>query len=394
MLCQINIVVEVANKHFEVLAMIQEDTQLYDKYDSASDTWSTGTVSPGPALRAASGKEHIKFAMEQGAVGHRWSSGSFPPDVAAAGALVRVQDAEASWPCDKTTILNHIVESAHPNSEPPTEHANYDKMNSAVQGLFRGAAWFAHASSGNAQGLRALLSGGTAGVDYQDPSGKTPAWNSAAKGHTECLQVLAECKADLNKPYKGNGATPAFESAYYGKTESLQLLANYKADLNQPLKDGTTPAYISAARGYTECLQLLAERKADLNQPHDDGTTPAYVSARKGHTDCLQLLADCKADLNQPANNGQTPAYVSASKGHTDCLQLLANCKADLNQPDNNGRTPAYMSSKEGQTASIQVLINHKADTNQECQGYTPLKLAEEFGHSAMVEILLVAGAR
>ena len=169
--CQINIVVEVANKHFEVLAMIQEDTQRYDKYDIASDTWSKGTMPPGPALRDASGKEHIKFAVEQTRDGTAWSSGSFPPDVAAAGALVRVQDAEASWPRDKTTILNHIVESAHPNSEPPTEHANYDKMNSAVQGLFRGAALFGHAMNGTAQGLRDLLSRGTAGVDYQDPTG-------------------------------------------------------------------------------------------------------------------------------------------------------------------------------------------------------------------------------
>jgi hypothetical protein len=238
-----------------------------------------------------------------------------------------VQDAEASWPCDKTTILNHIVESAHPNSEPPTEHANYDKMNSAVQGLFRGAALFGHASSGSAQGLRDLLSGGTTGIDYQDGT------------------------------------------------------------------FGCTPAFMSAWNGHTDCLQLLANSKAVLNQPNNHGCTPAFASAQDGHTECLQLLLDCKADLNQPDNNGATPALESASKGHTDCLQLLADCKADLNQPDNNSRTPAYMSAKEGQTASIQVLINHKADTNQECQGYTPLKLAEEFGHSAIVEILLAAGA-
>ena len=74
-------------------------------------------VPSGPALRDAEGKEHIK------------SEGCFfPSRVAKAGAIVRVQDAEASWPSDKTTILSHIVESADSSSEPPTDHANYDKM--------------------------------------------------------------------------------------------------------------------------------------------------------------------------------------------------------------------------------------------------------------------------
>ena len=165
-LCQINIVVEVANKHFEVLAMIQEDTQMAGGAGGISKA-----VPPGPALRDARGEEHIKFAVEQRLGDLVWSDGSFPPDVAAAGASVRVQDADATWPSDKTNILNHIVESTQPNSAPPTEHAHYDKMNSAVQGLFRGAAIFGHAMNGKAQKLRDLLSGGTAGIDYQDPAG-------------------------------------------------------------------------------------------------------------------------------------------------------------------------------------------------------------------------------
>lgn len=74
--------VEVANKHFEVLAMIQEDTQMYNKVDSASGTWSRAAVPPGPALRDASGKERIKFAVEQRLGNNVWSDGCFPPDVA------------------------------------------------------------------------------------------------------------------------------------------------------------------------------------------------------------------------------------------------------------------------------------------------------------------------
>ena len=318
MLCQIDIVVDVAKKHFEVLAMIEERTQTYDDDD----------VPSGPALRDAKGEEHIKSVKEG-------KGGFFPHTVAEAGALVRVQDAEASWASDKTTILNHIVESADSSSEPPTEHANYDKMNRTMQGLFRGAAMFALALRGKTQKLRNLLSeGNTQGIDYQCPGGNTHAYVSAQNGHAECLQLLADHKADPHQP-DNDGLTPAFVSAYGGHTECLQLLADGKADLNKPANNGCTPAFVSAMNGHTDCLQLLADCKADLNQPDNNGATPAHHSAQAGHTECLQLLADCKVDLNQAAPWGETLLSTATSSGHLAIVQILQAAGApDLNQAE------------------------------------------------------------
>ena len=347
-LCQINIVVEVANKDFEVLAMIEEGTEKYG--DDA--------VPPGPALRDAKGAEHIKSAQEG-------KGGFFPCKVAKAGALVRVQDAEASWANDKTAILNHIVESADPNSEPPTEHAGYDKMNREVQGLFRGAAMYSHAMQGRTEKMRDLLSEGTEGITYQSPGGETPAYTSANYGQMECLQLLAESKADLNQP-QNRGRTPAFASAWEGQTECLRLLADRKADLNQPTMNGRTPAFVAAQSGHTECLQLLAECKADLDQPNRYGATPAWMAAQDGYTECLQLLADQKADLSQPDNNGATPAFVSAQEGHTECLQLLADHKADLHQATPWGDTLLSTAKSSGHSAIVQILLAAGvADLNQ-----------------------------
>ena len=217
MLFQIDIAVVEEHKDFEVVAMIPEDTQL-----SGDET-----VPEGPALRDASGKEHIKPQIVEGTD----ISGFFPPEVATSGALTRVQDAEASWPSDKTTILNHIVGSADPSSEPPTEHATYDKMNRTVQGLFRGAALFSHAMNGETQKLLDLLSECTEGIDYQSPSGATPASQAAQKGHTDCLQVLVDHKADLNKKTT-MGIPPVYYASQEGHTDCLQLLTDSKADLS------------------------------------------------------------------------------------------------------------------------------------------------------------------
>merc|ERR1740130_624948 len=152
--------------------MIPEDTMTVGGKD----------VPAGPALRDASGAEHMKHG------------GAFPFKVAEEGAMVRVQDSEASWPEDKTSILNHIVKSDDPLGQPPMEHGAYDALNSTVRGLFRGAALYSHAGEGSTEKLRELLSEGTEQIDYQDPSGATPAWQSAYKGQTDCLRVLAEQK--------------------------------------------------------------------------------------------------------------------------------------------------------------------------------------------------------
>ena len=211
-LFQIDIAVVEEHKDFEVVAMIPEGVQLF----------SGELVPEGPALRDASGGEHIKSVKEG-------KGGCFPWAVAESGALVRVQDADASWASDKTTILNHIVGSADPSSEPPTKHATYDKMNRTVQGLFRGAALFSHALSGSTQKLRDLLSDCTEGINYQTFNGGTPAYVSAQNGHTDCLQVLADNKADLSKP-NNNGWNPLRIAKGYGHPAIVEILLEAGAE--------------------------------------------------------------------------------------------------------------------------------------------------------------------
>ena len=86
--------------------------------------------------------------------------GCFPFKVATEGVMVRVQDSEASWEQDKTSILNHITQSDDPLGQPPMEHEAYDTLNNTVRGLSRGAALlqYSHAVSGNTEKLRELLS--------------------------------------------------------------------------------------------------------------------------------------------------------------------------------------------------------------------------------------------
>ena len=300
----------VEKKDFEVAAMIEVGTQ----------TIGDERVPAGPALRDANGQEHVKP-----------EGGFFPAKIAEAGVLVRVQYAQASRAGDRVTILNHIVQSDDLSGEPLPEHANYDEMNRAVQGLFLGPALITYATNGDTEELRKLLSNGTEQINYQNSSGRTPAIQAASNGQTQSLKVLAEMKADLNQ-------------------------SNNK---------GSTPASMSAQYDQTECLKVLAEMKADLNQSDNKGYAPALMSARTGHTQSLKVLVECKVDLNQPANDGATAVFLSAQYGHVGALQVLIDAAADVNTTMTvaSCHSPLTIAALEGQMSVYELLLANGADT-------------------------------
>ena len=180
-LCQIYIAVEeVEEREFEILAMISEKTPMLGDED----------VPSGPALRGADGRKHIKSAKER-------KGGFFPPKVAEVGAFIKLQDAGVSWESDKVSILNHIVQSDDPTREPPSEHAEYDRINCKVRGLFRGAAMYSYAIDGNTEKLRELLSAGTEEIDYQEPDGRTSTFMAAQESVWSCSYSARQARTSL-----------------------------------------------------------------------------------------------------------------------------------------------------------------------------------------------------
>ena len=376
MLWQLYIAVAVEKKLFEVATMIQKDTQLFNGKK----------VPAGPALREADGTEHVKSATEG-------KGGAFPFKVATEGVMVRVQDAEATRDEDQVSILNHIVRSDDPLGQPPREHEEYDKLNRMVRGLFIGAALYTHAMSGNTEKLRELLSEGAEKIDYQAPDGATPASIAAFGGHSDCLRILVQSKANLDVPDKTN-TTPTLMAAYKGDSDCLRILAQSKANLDIPMKNNVTPAYKAAEKGNSDCLLILAENKANLDLPtNKDNRTPTFISAEKGNSDCLLILAQSKANLDLPNKDNVTPTFIAAQFGQVDCLLILAQSKANLDLPNKDNVTPTFMAAVFGHSDCIQILVDHKADVNQAWKGCSPLSKAKAKGHSATVEILLAAGA-
>ena len=238
--------------------------------------------------------------------------------------------------------------------------------------------------------------------------GTTPLLMAANNGHVNVVAKLLEHSAtDPNQAKTDNGATPLIIIAYRDHVDiAAKLLEHSATDPNQAMTDGygTTPLHVAAQKGRVGVVaKLLEHSSTDPNQAKTDkyGSTPLCMAANKGHADVVsKLLEHCATDPNQAlTTDGSTPLCMAANKGHVDVVAtLLEHGATDPNQPmATDGSTPLYWAAHKGHVDVVAKLVEHgSTDANQATldeHGYTPLIAAAKAGHTKVVLLLLAANA-
>ena len=158
------------------------------------------------------------------------------------------------------------------------------------------------ATRGDVDTLRALLDAecDTTEIDSLDWVGKAPLMYAAQGGHTECVRLLLEHGADVNKP-SASRSTAAHYAAERGHKETLlALLDDVGCDVDARGSWGMTPLMWAAQEGHTECTQLLLERGADISSLDDDELTATHYAIVCGHLEVLRLLLASAVDPLYP----------------------------------------------------------------------------------------------
>ena len=154
------------------------------------------------------------------------------------------------------------------------------------------------ATQGDIDTLRTLLDTicDTTDIDALDFNGETSLTYAAQEGHTDCVRLLLQRGADVNKP-SGCRSTAAHYAAERGHSETLlALLDNAGCDVDARGIWGMTPLMWAAQEGHTECAQLLLERGADISSLDAGEFTAAHFAIVCGHLEVLRLLLASAAD--------------------------------------------------------------------------------------------------
>jgi len=123
--------------------------------------------------------------------------------------------------------------------------------------------------------------------------------------------------------------TPLYYASWKGQPQCVQVLIEAKADINKSNKDRDTPLIAAIYKGNLECAKILVEAKADINEKTANGETALIIAAWQGYVDGVKLLIEAGASLNEIDNKGRSALRFAIDRrdkpGCEECIQLLKN---------------------------------------------------------------------
>jgi hypothetical protein len=173
------------------------------------------------------------------------------------------------------------------------------------------------------------------------------------------------------------------------------------ADFDLEAKDekGRTALHWAAAWGNETLLRyLLGEsgtRKADVQASGHRGKTALHLASAHGHTRIVRLLLNHNANCKATSHGEWTAMHMAAEQGHKEVVRELIHSKAEVNAATTRGRTPLHWASLNGHIEVVEILLR-QADIKRYLQddlGYSPLMLAGQNRHTAIVQLLAYDGS-
>ncbi|KAL4813534.1 ankyrin repeat-containing domain protein [Aspergillus spinulosporus] len=273
-----------------------------------------------------------------------------------------------------------------------------------------------------------------ASVNTPDSGGRSPLHWAILNNSLDVVRFLLDQKdIDVNMPApRWSHYTPLMLAVYGYDDYVSMLLAHPKIDVNFANPEGATALILAARHGATRAARLLlAHPDIKINYADSSGSTALTIAAENGYYDLVEALLDAGADteVQQEGSNG-TAIMRAIDWGHTSIVQLLVDRGAnvhhkdvfdrgllhsaavnrradilrillkhdptlDVNMQDVHGMTTLHDIARTGDLETVDVLLEAGADpTIKDIHGRTPILIAHESHHPAILEMLRAARQR
>ncbi|NXP17923.1 ASB18 protein, partial [Scytalopus superciliaris] len=203
---------------------------------------------------------------------------------------------------------------------------------------------------------------------------------AAHHGHTAALRHLLRRRAHPDLAPGPYG--PLHEACQAGHTDCVELLLEYKADPNLRSEEGLAPLHLCTTQESLGCARLLLRHGASVDMPSEAcGGTALHVAARHGlgaHAR-LYLRRGARVDARDARGETALGALCGATAAGEDCLELcrlLVAHGADVDARDEARRSPLHKACGASHASLARCLLSCGADANaMDYDGVSPLLL-------------------
>lgn len=128
-------------------------------------------------------------------------------------------------------------------------------------------------------------------IDQVGAHGMTALMIAASKGHRDCVRLLVDHGAAINKQHKFAGTTPLHMAAEMQQAEVVRELCGRGADISAVTSTGSTPIHTAAhvGAGASTINALVSVCGSNVDALMNGDTTPLYLAAQFGHTECVKV---------------------------------------------------------------------------------------------------------
>ena len=163
-------------------------------------------------------------------------------------------------------------------------------------------------------------------VDARGGSYLTPAVAALAGRHFELARLLYRNGSSLDLPGIGE-QSPLFSAAALGDFEMVQVLIECRADVNSQNDLGATPLIVASHGTHPrtfDIVRLLLENGANPNVRSKGGHIPLHAASRWGSPDVARLLLEYGANVDAEDGESQTAFQYALTEGRHELTKLLS----------------------------------------------------------------------
>ncbi len=221
-------------------------------------------------------------------------------------------------------------------------------------------------------------------IDALLPNGYTPLKFAAYKGSKDCVKLILDNGADIDKAEEIN-RTALMYAAQQGHKETVAFLLEHNAQhtIGTP---GQQALNFAAAAGHEDIVDMLINKEANKDKARES----AFISAARGGKKNL-LSKFLLFPISQAIKD--TALFNAASSGFKDVVQILFEAGAYVDA-NSRGESALISALKIGHKEVAELLIQLGASVNgQNSFGQTSLMHAVQRNFSDLVSLLLKKGA-